>query len=39
VRYAYAYLTAKVLETRQDAFDMISETTGDIVKKARTKYD
>ena len=38
-RYTYSYLTAKVLETRQGAFDMISEITGDMTKKTLTKCD
>jgi hypothetical protein len=38
-RYTYSYLTANVLETRQGAFDMISGTTGDMVKKTWTKCD
>jgi hypothetical protein len=38
-RYTYSYLTAKVLETRQGAFDMISGTTGDMTKKTLTKCD
>jgi len=38
-RYNYSYLAAKVLETRQDAFDMISETTGNMVTRTWTKCD
>jgi len=38
-RYTYSFLTANVLETRQGAFDMISGTTGDMVKKTWTKCD
>ena len=38
-RYTYSYLTANVLETRQGAFDMISGTAGDMVKKTWTKCD
>jgi hypothetical protein len=38
-RYTYSYLTANVLETRQGSFDMISGTTGDMVKKTWTKCD
>ena len=38
-RYTYSYLTANVLETRQGAFDMITGTTGDLVKKTWTKCD
>jgi hypothetical protein len=38
-RYTYSYLTATVLEIRQGAFDMISGTTGDMVKKTWTKCD
>jgi hypothetical protein len=38
-RYTYSYLTANVLETRQGAFDMITGTTGDMVKKTWTKCD
>jgi len=38
-RYTYSYLTANVLEARQDAFDMISGTSGDLVRKTWTKCD
>jgi len=38
-RYTYSYLTANVLETRQGAFDMITGTTGDMVRKTWTKCD
>ena len=36
-RYTYSYLTANVLDTRQDAFDTISGTTGDLVKRTWTR--
>ena len=38
-RYTYSYLTAKVLDTRQGTFDMISGTAGDMIKKTWTKCD
>jgi len=38
-RYTYSYLTATVLEAREDAFDMISGTTGDLVRKTFTKCE
>lgn len=38
-RYSYSYLSAEVLDIRQDAFDVITGATGDTVRRTLTRCD